>query len=67
MTQMATRMSKKYNWFNKQKKTTLQVHHAFSDLSFLVLHDYNVKMPNINFCIYGGQNFISLSELGYGP
>ena len=67
MTWMATRTSKKNNWFNKQKKTTLLVHRAFSDISLLFLHDYNMKMPIINFCIYGGQNFISLSEPGYGP
>ena len=54
------------------KTTTSHVHHAFWYISFLFLHDYEVKMPN--FAFYGlesvnkqGRNFISLSELGYGP
>ena len=29
--------------------TTLHVHHAFLCISFLLLHDYNVKMPNFTF------------------
>ena len=35
------------------KTTTSQVHHAFLYLSFLFLHDYDVKMPN--FAFYGGR------------
>ena len=51
------------------KTTTLHVHHAFLYISFLFLHDFDVKMPN--FAFYGGRkqattNFICLSELGYG-
>ena len=44
---------KKNNWFNKQKKTSSHVHHAFLFISFLFLHDYDVKMPNLAF--YGGS------------
>ena len=33
------------------KTTTLHVHHTFLYISFLFLHDYDVKMPN--FAIYG--------------
>ena len=54
------------------KTTTSHVHHAFWYSSFLFLHDYDVKIPN--FAFYGlesvykqRRNFISLSELGYGP
>ena len=36
-----------------RKTTTLQVHHAFLYISFLFLHDYDVKMPNLAF--YGGR------------
>ena len=35
------------------KTTTSHVHHAFLYLSFLFLHDYDVKMPN--FAFYGGR------------
>ena len=35
------------------KTTTLHVHHAFLYISFLFLHDYDVKMPNFTF--YGGR------------
>ena len=35
------------------KTTTLHVHHAFLYISFLFLHDYDVKMPN--FAFYGGR------------
>ena len=35
------------------KTTTLHVHHAFLYISFLFLHDYDVKMPNLAF--YGGR------------
>ena len=32
-------------------KTTIpHVHHAFLYISFLTLHDYDVKMPNFRFC-----------------
>ena len=31
------------------KTTTSHVHHAFLYVSFLVLHDYDVKMPNFAF------------------
>ena len=36
-----------------RKTTTLHVHHAFLFISFLFLHDYDVKMPN--FAFYGGR------------
>ena len=32
------------------KTTILHVHHAFLYISFLSLHDYDVKMPNFRFC-----------------
>ena len=32
------------------KTTILHVHHAFLYISFLSLHDYDVKMPNFTFC-----------------
>ena len=35
------------------KTTTLHVHHAFLYISFLFLHDYDVKMAN--FAFYGGR------------
>ena len=35
------------------KTTTSQVHQAFLHISFLFLHDYDVKMPNCAF--YGGR------------
>ena len=35
------------------KTTTSHVHHAFLYISFLFLHDYDVKMPN--FAFYGGR------------
>ena len=31
------------------KTTTSHVHHAFLDISFLFLQDYDVKMPNFEF------------------
>ena len=31
------------------KTTTLHVHHAFLYISFLFLHDFDVKMPNLAF------------------
>ena len=31
------------------KTTTSHVYHAFLDISFLFLHDYDVKMPNLAF------------------
>ena len=31
------------------KTTTLQEHHAFLYISFLFLHDFDVKMPNFAF------------------
>ena len=39
------------DWISKT--TTLHVHHAFLYISFLFLHDYDVKMPNLAF--YGGR------------
>ena len=33
--------------------TTSHVHHTFLHISFLFLHDYDVKMPNFTF--YGGR------------
>ena len=52
------------------RKTSSHVHHPFLYFSFLFLHDYDVKMPN--FAFMGDvnkkrRNFISLSELEYGP
>ena len=48
------------------KTTTLHMHHPFSYISLPFLHEYNVRMPD--FVFYGEQrNFISLSELKYGP
>ena len=52
------------------KTTTLHVHHTFFYISFLFLHNFDVKMPN--FEVYGGRkqtiaNIISLFELAYGP
>ena len=35
------------------KTTTSHVHHTFLYISFLFLHDYDVKMPNLAF--YGGS------------
>ena len=35
------------------RTTTWHVHHAFLYISFLFLHDYDVKMPNVAF--YGGR------------
>ena len=51
------------------KTTTLHVQLTFVYF-FAVFADYDVKMPN--FAFYGDvnkqrRNFISLSELGYGP
>ena len=53
------------------KTTTLHVHHAFLYISLPSLFDYHVKIPNFTFCeerkqIKQWQNFLSLSELGYG-
>ena len=36
-----------------RKTTTSHVYHAFWYISFLFLHDYDVKMPN--FAFYGGR------------
>ena len=52
------------------RKTSSHVHHPFLYISFLFLYDYDVKMAN--FAFMGDvnkqrRNFISLSELGYGP
>ena len=52
------------------KKTILHVHHAFLHISLPSLHDYNVKMPyfTIHRLKYKRRrNFLSLSELEYGP
>ena len=54
------------------KTTTSHVYHAFLYISFLFLQDYDVKMPikilrfmeDVN---KQRRNFISPSELGYGP
>ena len=47
-------------------KTSLHVHHAFFFLSFSLplLHDYDVKMPNVN---KQRRNFLPLSKLECGP
>ena len=47
----------------------MYMHHAFLNISFLFLHDCDMKM--LNFAFYGGRNrqqrnFVCLSELGYG-
>ena len=52
------------------KTTTSHVHHAFLYISFPFLHDYDVKMPYFAFMEDVNKqrrNFISLSELEYGP
>ena len=52
------------------KTTTLHVYHTFLYISLPFLNDYDVKMPisrfmeNVNKHL---RNFISLSELEYGP
>ena len=43
----------KNNWVNKQSNNFAPVHHAFLHISFLFLHDYDVKMPN--FAFYRGR------------
>ena len=43
------RKSQKSNRFRLAKQQHLHVHHAFLRISFLLLHDYNVKMPNFTF------------------
>ena len=45
------------------KTTSLHVHHAFLYTSLPLLHDYDVKMPNVKF--YGGR--LSLSKIECGP
>ena len=42
------------------KTTTSHVHHAFWYISFLFLHDYEVKMPN--FAFYGLESVIVVSN-----
>ena len=37
------------------KKTTSHVHHAFLFISFLFLHYYDVKMPNLAFYVGSKQ------------
>ena len=52
------------------KTTTSHVHHTFLYISFPFLHDYDVKMPYFAFMEDVNKqrrNFISLSELEYGP
>ena len=52
------------------KTTTLHVHHTFLYISFPFLHDYDVKMPYFAFMEDVNKqrrNFISLSELEFGP
>ena len=52
------------------KTATLHMHHTFLFISFPFLHDYDVKMPYFAFMEDVNKqrrNFISLSELGYGP
>jgi len=48
-----TRTSKKKTVGLISKTTTSHVHHTFLYISFLFLHDYDVKMPN--FAVYGGH------------
>ena len=43
---------KKNNWFNKQNYNFARVS-LFLNISFLFLHDYDLKMPNLAF--YGGR------------
>jgi len=45
-----------------RKTTTLNVHHAFLDISLPSLHDYDVKMPNSTVKIS-----LSFSKLECGP
>ena len=40
---------KQYVWI--RKTTTLHVHHAFLYISLPSLHDYDVKRPNLTFCV----------------
>ena len=52
------------------RTTTSHEHRNFLYISFPFLQDYDVKVPN--FAFYGGRkqqerNFISLSELEFGP
>ena len=52
------------------KTTTSHVHHTFVYISFPFLHDYDVKMPYFAFMEDVNKqrrNFISLSELEFGP
>ena len=52
------------------KPTTLHVHHAFLYISLLLLHNYDVKWPNLKFTWeqeQQGEEFYHLSELGSGP
>ena len=51
------------------KTTTLHVHHPFLYISFLFLHDFDMKMPISRFMEDVNKqqrNFISLPELEYG-
>ena len=36
---------------NENSPTTLHVHYAFLYISLPSLHDYNVKLPNLTFCL----------------
>ena len=65
---------KKNNRFYKQNNNFARASrsfvHFFLVISFLFLHDYDVKMPNFPFMEDVNKqrrNFISLSKLGYGP
>ena len=52
------------------KTTTSHVHHTFLYIYFPFLHDYDVIMPNFAFheeVNKQRRNFVSLSELEYGP
>ena len=45
------RKLQKSNMFWIRKTTTLHVHHSFLYISLPSLHDYDVKRPNLTFCV----------------
>ena len=64
------RERQKSNRFRLAKQQHLHVHHAFLCISFPLLHDYNVKMPNFTF--WGGRElktttFFSFSWISIQP
>ena len=45
------REQQKGNWFLLAKTTILHVHHAFLFTSLSSLYDYDVKLPDVTFCV----------------